>query len=126
VLVDENGDLSFRSRRRRRRWRDGEESLKSESLVSEQLLLVEIGIETEGGIETIGHALVRRPHPIAHHHVHGRGRAAGTLVAVHHLKAVHFLIRYGQKAETVQEDHIPGTMGLIFELVWEYYFYSVK
>lgn len=117
MFIDDDGDLSYRSRRRRKRWRDGEESSKSESLVSEQLHLVGIEIGTEDEIENIGHALVHRPHPIAPHHVHGRGHAAGNLVAVHHLGAVHILTRYGQKAETVQEDHIPGTIGLIFKIL---------
>lgn len=85
--------------------------------MSEQLHLVEIEIGTEGGIETIGHALVHRLHPIAPHHVHGQGHAAGNLLAVHHLEAVHILIRYDQRAETVQEDHIPGMIGLILEFL---------
>jgi hypothetical protein len=112
VFVDDNDDLSCRSRRRRKRWRDGEESSKSESLVRERLHLVEIEIGTEGGTGIIGHALVHRPHPIVPHHVHGRDHGAENLVAAHHQKAVHILIRYDQRAETVQEDHIRGTTGL--------------
>jgi hypothetical protein len=117
VFVDEDGDLSFRNKRRRKRWRDGEESSKSGSLVSERLLLVETGIETEGGIETTGHVLVRPPHPIVPRRVRGQDHEPGNLVAVSPQKAVHFLIRYDQRAETAQEDHIPGTSGLILELM---------
>jgi hypothetical protein len=78
VFVDVGDDLSCRSRRRRRRWRDDEESLRSESLVSEQPHLVEteIGTEDETGTGTIGHALARHPHPIVPRHVHGQGHGA--------------------------------------------------
>jgi hypothetical protein len=108
VFVDDGGDLSCRSRRRRRRWRDGEESLKSESLVKEQLHLVEIEIGTEGGTGTIGHALAHHPLPIVPHHVHGQGHGAGNSVVAHHQKAAHIQIKYVPRAEIVPEGHIPG------------------
>jgi hypothetical protein len=116
VFVDDGDDLSCRSRRRRRRWRDGEESSRSESLVIEQLHLVEteIGIEGETGTETIGRALAHHPHPIVPHHVHGRGHEAENSVAAHHQKAVHIQIRYVPREETVPEDHIPGTNKIFY------------
>lgn len=116
MSVDEHGDLSCRNKRKRRKWRDGEESSKSGSLASGRLRPAEIGIGTEGGTETTGHVLVRRPRPIARRRVRGRGRAAGNSVAVSPQRAVRFLIRYGQRAETAREDHIPGTSGFILSL----------
>ena len=76
--------------------------------MSEQLHLVETEIETEGGIGTIGLALVRRPHPIVPHHIHGQGHEAENLVAAHHQEAVHIQIKYDQRAEIVVDGHIPG------------------
>jgi len=108
VFVDGSDDLSCRSKRKRRKWRDGAESLRNESLVSEQLHLVETEIETEGGIETIGLALARRPHPIVPRHIHGQGHEAENLVAARHQEAVRIQIKYDRRAETVVDDHIPG------------------
>jgi len=88
--------------------RDGAESLRNESLVSEQLHLVETEIETGDGIETIGLALVRRPHPIVPRHIHGQGHEAENLVAAHHQEAVRIQIKYDRRAETVVDGHIPG------------------
>jgi len=108
VFVDGSDDLSCRSKRKRRKWRDGAESSRNESLVSEQPHLVETEIETGGGIETIGHALVHRPHPIVPRHIHDQGHEAENLVAARHQEAVRIQIKYDRRAETVVDGHIPG------------------
>lgn len=108
MFVDGSDDLSCRSKRKRRKWRDGAESLRNENLVSEQLHLVETEIETEGGIETIGLALARRPHPIVPRHIHGQGHEAENLVAARHQEAVLIQIKYDRRAGTVVDGHIPG------------------
>lgn len=113
MFVDGSGDLSCRSKRKRRRWRDGAESLRNESLAREQLHLVETEIGTGGGIGTIELALVRHPHPIVPHHIHGQGHAAENLVAAHHQEAVRIQIRYDQRAETVLGGHIPGNKNFV-------------
>jgi len=82
--------------------------LRNENLVSEQLHLVETEIETEGGIETIGLALARRPHPIVPRHIHGQGHEAENLVAARHQEAVLIQIKYDRRAGTVVDGHIPG------------------
>ena len=108
MFVDGSDDLSCRSKRKRRKWRDGAESLRNESLVSEQLHLVETEIGTEGGIGTIGLALVRHQHPIVLHHIHGPGHGAENLVAANHREAVHIQIKYDRREETVLGGRIPG------------------
>jgi len=108
VFVDGSDDLSCRSKRKRRKWRDGAESLRNGSLASEQQHLVGTEIETEGGIETIGLALVRRPHPIVPRHIHDQDQEAENLVAARRQEAVRIQIKYDRRAETVVDGHIPG------------------
>lgn len=76
--------------------------------MSGQLRQVETEIETEGGIGTIGLALVLRPHPIVPRHTHGQGHEAENLVAARHQEAVRIQIKYDRRAETVVDGHIPG------------------
>lgn len=109
MFIDDSDDLSCRSKRKRRRWRDGAESLRNESLVSEQLHLVVTEIGTEGETGTTGLALVRHPHPVVLHHARDQGHEAENLVAAHHQEAVHIQIKYDRRAETVLDGHIPGS-----------------